>query len=107
MQPHGSALSPDGRYLYVSNNHRQMSMTMSSARGDTEQGDAQGDPSMDHDEMDHDEMQEDAMQEDATSGSVPSGNNGTISVIDTESFEVVDVIEVGEYPTGIGTRARW
>ena len=107
MQPHGSALSPDGRYLYVSNNHRQMSMTMSSEGGDTEQGDAQGDPSMDHDEMDHDEMQEDAMQEDATSGSVPSGNNGTISVIDTESFEVVDVIEVGEYPTGIGTRARW
>jgi YVTN family beta-propeller protein len=38
---------------------------------------------------------------------MPSGNNGTISVIDTESLEVVNVIEVGEYPTGIGTRARW
>ncbi len=125
VQPHGSALSADGRYLYVSNNHRQMSMDMGNTDGDMEHED-----SMDHDEMDHPEMDHDAMPDDSTrhsemhdsdheamhdahhsdedaSAAMPSGNNGTISVIDTESLEVVNVIEVGEYPTGIGTRARW
>lgn len=31
---------------------------------------------------------------------------GTITVIDTETREIVKVIEVGPYPSGIGTRAR-
>jgi len=33
----------------------------------------------------------------------PSGNNGTVTVIDTETKEIVKIIEVGSYPTGIGT----
>jgi len=62
-QPHGAALTPDGRYLYVSNNNRDGSYT-------------------------------------------PTGDNpdaGTITVIDTQSNDIVKVIEVGTYPTGIGT----
>jgi YVTN family beta-propeller protein len=59
-QPHGAALSPDGRYLFVSNNNRE---------GTYE----------------------------------PSGENGTVTVIDTDTNEIVDIIEVGAYPTGIGT----
>lgn len=121
-QPHGSALSPDGRYLYVSNNHRQMKMDMS---GDDMSGhdmsDDTGEMMPEHDEQhgDHENNHEEDLDNDAMhdahhsaeddseeATTRPSGNNGTISVIDTESFEVVDVIEVGVYPTGIGTHAR-
>jgi YVTN family beta-propeller protein len=62
-QPHGTALSPDGRYLFVSNNNRDGTYT-------------------------------------------PSGDNptaGTVTVIDTKTNEITEVIEVGTYPTGIGT----
>ncbi|MFO8099833.1 MAG: YncE family protein [Salinibacter sp.] len=62
-QPHGTALSPDGQYLFVSNNNREGTYT-------------------------------------------PTGDNpdaGTITVIDTDTNEIVKVIEVGTYPSGIGT----
>jgi len=62
-QPHGTVLSADGRYLFVSNNNRE---------GRYE----------------------------------PSGDNpdaGTVTVIDTETNEIVKTIEVGTYPTGVGT----
>ena len=63
-QPHGAALSPDGRYLFVSNNNRTGTYT-------------------------------------------PTGDNptaGTVTVIDTQTNDIVKVIEVGTYPTGVGTR---
>lgn len=62
-QPHGTALSPDGQYLFVSNNNRQGTYT-------------------------------------------PEGDNpdaGTVTVIDTQTHEITKVIEVGTYPTGVGT----
>ncbi len=59
-QPHGTVLTADGEYLFVSNNNRE---------GTYE----------------------------------PSGENGTVTVIDTETNEIVKIIEVGQYPTGIGT----
>jgi len=62
-QPHGAALTPDGRYLFLSNNNRKGTYT-------------------------------------------PTGDNpkaGTVTVIDTQTNEIVKVIEVGTYPTGVGT----
>lgn len=62
-QPHGTALSADGRFLFVSNNNRNGTYT-------------------------------------------PTGDNpdaGTVAVIDTRTSEIAKVIEVGTYPTGIGT----
>ncbi len=65
-QPHGTALSSDGRYLYVSN--QNMNMAYSAADG---------------------------------------SNPGTVVVIDTESAEIVKVIEVGTLPSGAGGRPTW
>ena len=62
-QPHGSALSPNGRFLYVTNNNSKGTYT-------------------------------------------PTGDDskaGTVVVIDTESQEIISVIETGRNPTGIGT----
>jgi len=62
-QPHGTALSPNGDRLFVSNNNRKGTYS-------------------------------------------PSGENpdaGTVTVIDTETHEITNVIEVGRYPTGVGT----
>lgn len=62
-QPHGTVLSPDGRYLFVSNNNRDGTYTPNADNPDA----------------------------------------GTVTVIDTQSNEITEVIEVGTYPTGIGT----
>ncbi|MDZ7680676.1 MAG: hypothetical protein U5J63_02925 [Fodinibius sp.] len=67
-QPHGSALSADGKYLYISNNNRK--------------GTYQG------------------------SGTSNEEPRGTITVINTETASIEKVIDVGVYPSGIGTRAR-
>jgi len=105
-EPHGTALSADGRYLYVSNNHQRgkmdhMMQDMSSMGGSN---DTHG-----H-HRDHDDRGERSAQSDHDSHeghSESSGERpGTIAVIDTETLEVVRVIEVGVYPTGIGTR-QW
>jgi len=105
-EPHGTALSADGRYLYVSNNHQRgkmdhMMQDMSSMGGSN---DTHG-----H-HRDHDNRGERSAQSDHDSHeghSESSGERpGTIAVIDTETLEVVRVIEVGVYPTGIGTR-QW
>jgi YVTN family beta-propeller protein len=69
-EPHGAALSSDGRTLYVSNNNRDGTYQppqMSSA----------------------------------------SNPPGTITVINTETGTIEKVIEVGAYPTGVGTPAMW
>jgi len=65
-QPHGTALSSDGRYLYVSN--QNMNMAYTSANG---------------------------------------SNPGTVVVIDTQTAEIVKVLEVGTLPSGAGGRPTW
>ncbi|WP_143815291.1 YncE family protein [Longibacter salinarum] len=62
-QPHGSALSADGTYLFVTNNNQNESYA---PEGDDKQ-------------------------------------SGTVVVIDTETREIVKVVETGRNPTGIGT----
>lgn len=69
-QPHGSALSTDGKYLYISNNNR---------RGTYQ----------------------------PHTSSKTNDPPGTVTVINTETREIVKVIEVDAYPSGIGTSARW
>ena len=69
-EPHGAALSPDGRYLYVSNNNRDGTYQP---------------PQM----------------------SNVSNPPGTVTIINTETGAIERVIEVGAYPTGIGTAAMW
>lgn len=69
-QPHGSALSADGKYLYISNNNRKGTYR-------------------------------------PKGGSPGTDPPGTITVINTRSHTIEKIIEVGAYPSGIGTRARW
>lgn len=69
-QPHGSALSADGKFLYISNNNRQGTYMADQSSSANEQP-------------------------------------GTITVVNTETGEIIKVIEVGDYPSGIGTNARW
>ncbi len=64
-QPHGSVLSPDGKWLFVSNNN-----------------------------MNGDHM--------ADGDAAHEGAVGTVVVIDTKSFKIEKVIEVGPNATGIG-----
>lgn len=67
-QPHGSALSPDGRHLFVTSNNLDGAWTPPGWEG------TEGDPP------------------------------GALVVIDTGSREIVDVLTMGQNPTGLGTR---
>lgn len=69
-QPHGSALSADGKYLYISNNNRKGTYQANASVSDSEQP-------------------------------------GTITVINTQTHSIEKIIEVGRYPSGIGTRSYW
>jgi YVTN family beta-propeller protein len=77
-EPHGAAISPDGRYVYITNSNMKGSYTP-------------------REQQDH-----------QMAGHQMDGGNhhmiGTIVVIDTETNEMVKVIEVGLMPTGINTR---
>lgn len=74
-QPHGTAVSPDGRYVYVSNNNL-------------------GDPS----HAMHAGAQ--AAAQPAKTGT--TGGVGTVVVIDTQTQEIASVIPVGHNAAGIG-----
>lgn len=109
-EPHGAALSPDGRHLYISNNHQRgmMEDMMQDMAATAGQGGTHGDHS-DHgnDHGDHGHHGNDGHHNGHEGHDHSTGDRpGTIAVIDTETLEVVQVIEVGVYPTGIGTR-QW
>ncbi|MFQ5678972.1 MAG: beta-propeller fold lactonase family protein [Gemmatimonadota bacterium] len=76
-QPHGSAVSPDGRYVYVSSRNLEMPPGHTKAshvyRPRYDLGD--------------------------------NAHVGTVVVIDTRTQEIVKVLEVGEYASGLGTAA--
>ena len=55
---------------------------------------------MDHSKMDHDEMDHSKMDDKKEK---PEDQVGTLVVIDTASNEIIKVIELGHYPSGVGT----
>lgn len=77
-QPHGSAVSPDGRYAYISNRNLEM---------------PQG-----HTKATHRYTPRYDLGDNATAG--------TVVVIDTATRTIVKVIEVPDYGSGLGTAAR-
>ena len=66
-QPHGAALSRDGKYLFISNNNLDGTYS--------------------------------------PEGSSSENPVGTVTVINTETREIEKIIEVGNYPSGVGTNA--
>ena len=68
MEPHGSAVTADGRYLFVSNRNEKGAYTPRRAVEN-------------------------------------NAEVGTVVKIDTSTFEVVQIIEVGAYPAGISIGA--
>ncbi|RNC84050.1 MAG: YncE family protein [Balneola sp.] len=83
-QPHGAALSSGDKYLFVTNNNMKMMMNM----GGTDQ--KKDDHSGHGSHSNHEEME--------------MAKPGMVTVVDTETLEVVKVIPVGMNPTGIGSR---
>jgi YVTN family beta-propeller protein len=77
-QPHGVALSPDGRYVYISNNNTGAPHDMAAM----------------------------AAGEHAEHAPAAEPGLGMVVVIDTQTQSIVEVIEVGHNATGMGTRAR-
>ena len=67
-EPHGSAVRPDGRYIYVSSNNLNAAFTPRYHEEDN------------------------------------NSPNGSVAVIDANTFDIVKVIEVEQYPTGIGAQ---
>lgn len=67
-QPHGAALSQDGKYLFITNNNRDRTYN----------------------------------PEESSANNLP----GTVVVINTENRSIEKIIEVGYYPSGIGTNAH-
>lgn len=76
-QPHGAVLSSDNKYLFVTNNNMKMNMNMGG--------------------MEHNETN-------SHSGHEEMAKPGMVTVVDTETLEIVKVIPVGMNPTGIGSR---
>ncbi len=69
-EPHGSVLSPDGKFLYVTSNNTKGAYQPRHPLGDNE-------------------------------------NVGTVTIIDTNTYAIVKVLEVGNYATGVGARKAW
>ena len=111
-EPHGIAVRPDGRYVYVSNRNLKGTYrpegaaepAMSQAQhgdGDQHGGHHTEDDSDGSTDV-HDEGGGMAMNMDMNDA---PAYGGTVTVIDTETNEIVKVLELGRYPSGMGTRA--
>ncbi len=81
-QPHGAAISADGRFVLISNtNVREPHDMMMMAGGDHH----------DHHDHHHDDEPDERVV----------GGPGSVAIIDVESGDLVDVVEVGQNATGI------
>ncbi|WP_228702791.1 YVTN family beta-propeller repeat protein [Salisaeta longa] len=106
-QPWHPVISPDGRYAYIPNKaSHSVSIIDLQAREvvDTITGNGLAQP---HGTVLSADGRYLFVSNNNRKGTyTPTGNNstaGTITVIDTQSREIVEVIEVGTYPSGIGT----
>lgn len=103
-QPHGIAISKDGSRVFVSNNNLSggyMAMDMSAGGMDHSKMDHSN---MDHANMDHSNMDHEKKDEEKADMKMEKKDQvGTLVVIDTASNEIVKVIELGFYPSGVGT----
>ena len=120
-EPHGIAIRPDSRYVYVSN--RNLKGTYRSqdandpqvAEGHDEDASHHSGHHMEHGtehgadvQGEHGsipmEAEGDSMAMDMNMNENPA-YGGTVTVIDTETNEIVKVLDLGRYPSGMGTRA--
>lgn len=85
-EPHGVAVSADGRYVYVSNNNTGQVHDMAAMQGDAAA----------------------AQQEEHAGHEMPAAEPGlgTVVVIDTATQEIVKVLEVGHNASGLGAPTR-
>ena len=99
-QPHGITISPDGKYVFVSNNNLaggMMMMGMNMGKKEEMNHDEHAGHQMensDEDHSGHDMGMEKAEEKEEKPGSMV--------VIDTATNEIVKVIELGFNPTGVG-----
>lgn len=83
-RPHGAVLSSDNKYLFVTNNNMIMNMGGMGDKQDHGEHGNHGSHS-NHEKMD-------------------MAKPGMVTIVDTETLEIVKVIPVGMNPTGIGSR---
>ncbi|MEM6645630.1 MAG: hypothetical protein AAF730_05220 [Bacteroidota bacterium] len=123
-EPHGIAIRPDGRYLYVANRNlkgtyepriNRTAMATKTMDHSTMDHSTMDHSNMDHSQMDHGDKENEGMDHSTMDhggmdhGGMKmerSGLGGTIVVIDTQTMDVARVLEVGEYPSGM-SRAAW
>ena len=129
-EPHGIAIRPDGRYIYVSNRNLKGTYRPQDAdepqvaeeqeehdNGEHSNGDHGNEEHhsghhAEHGADGHDENSE-AMEMKEKTGDMAMDMNmsdnpdygGTVTVIDTETNDIVKVLDLGRYPSGMGTRA--
>ena len=105
-QPHGIAISPDGKYVFISNNNQEMMMMMMGNKEKMDDEHAGHDMDKEDDEhaghnMDKDD-DEHAGHDMGMKDEKKDPEHGSMVVIDTATNEIVKVIELGFNPTGVG-----
>ncbi|RMH68073.1 MAG: hypothetical protein D6685_02840 [Bacteroidetes bacterium] len=112
-EPHGIAVSPDGRFVYVSNRNLKSAYTPRWVRFTQEMAEeGPAHEGTDHAGMGHDghgmaNPPEPTANHDMDHGmmmDMEAEYGGTVVVIDTATQEIVRVLELGAYPSGMSTR---
>ena len=109
-QPHGITISPDGKYVFISNNNLPGGMMMMMMMGDKKDDEHAGHQMEEgHEGHQMEESHEGHQMEEGHEGHQMDMDKeekeempGRMVVIDTETNEVVKVIELEFNPTGVG-----